>query len=70
MKLLNPFILMYEDFLEAETITQKTLTVIFALWFSVLLFFFILGMTGIIYTLITDPSAFDRATWGIFDTLG
>ena len=48
----------------------KVMDIIAKIWITILLIFFVLGMTAMLYTIITDPSAIDNATFGIFDTLG
>lgn len=70
MNPLNPFYVMYEEYSEAQTNTEKIVAIILGLWVAVLMSLFFLGMAAIIHTIITNPSALDNATWGIFDTLG
>ena len=48
----------------------KVMDIIVKIWLTILLIFFVLGITAVLYTIITDPSAIDNATFGIFDTLG
>jgi|TARA_R100000027_G_scaffold41555_1_gene30990 hypothetical protein len=66
----NPLILIKEEYLEATTFTQKSLVFLFAAWAFVLFFLFAVGFSTIVWELITNPSTFSNATWGIFDTLG
>ena len=66
----NPITLIKEEFLEATTISQKSLVIFITLWASVLFTLAVTGISYILYELITNPSTFNNATWGIFDTLG
>ena len=70
MKLLNPIFLIKEELSEATTILQKSLILFVSLWATMLLSLVVLGTGTIFYELITNPSTFSNATWGIFDTLG
>jgi len=67
---INPISLIKEEFSEATTISQKTLVIFLSLWASLLSFMAVSGISYIIYELITNPSTFSNATWGIFDTIG
>jgi ABC-type multidrug transport system permease subunit len=67
---INPISLIKEEFSEATTFSQKSLIIFIALWVAVLSTAVVGGVATILYELITNPSAFDNATWGIFDTLG
>ena len=66
----NPITLIKEEFSEATTISQKSLVIFITLWASVLFTLAVTGISYILYELITNPSTFNNATWGIFDTLG
>lgn len=70
MKLVNPISLIKEELSEATTITQKSLVLFITLWAATLFTLSITGISAIVYELITNPSTFSNATWGIFDTLG
>tara|TARA_E500000178_G_C16879617_1_gene688347 strand:+ start:684 stop:896 length:213 start_codon:yes stop_codon:yes gene_type:complete len=70
MKLLNPISLIKEELSEATTITQKSLVLLITLWAATLFTLSVIGISAIAYELITSPSTFNNATWGIFDTLG
>lgn len=70
MKLTNPILTINEAFNEATTISEKILVIFISLWISVLLTLNVTGITYLIYELITNPSQFNNATWGVFDTLG
>ena len=48
----------------------KIVDVVVKFWLAVLLVMWVLGMGSILNHLIQNPSAFDNATFGIFDTLG
>ena len=67
---INPFLLIKEEFSEATTLKEKSLVVLFALWFGVLASTFAIGFGKVLFELITNPSQFSNVTWGIFDTLG
>ena len=67
---INPISLIKEEFSEATTFSQKSLIIFLTLWVAVLSTSVVGGIATIVYELITNPSAFDNATWGIFDTLG
>ena len=51
---------------EAENLLDYTL----ALWATALSMLAFSGILVLVIELITNPSAFDNATFGIFDTLG
>ena len=67
---INPFLIIKEELSEATTISQKSLVIFLSLWAAMLSTLVVSGVTYIIYELITSPSTFSNATWGIFDTLG
>jgi len=66
----NPISLIKEEFSEATTFSQKSLIIFLTLWVAVLSTAVVGGIATIVYELITSPSTFNNATWGIFDTLG
>ena len=67
---INPISLIKEEISEATTFSQKSLIIFVAIWAAVLSTVVVGGVATILYELITNPSTFDNATWGIFDTLG
>lgn len=67
---INPISLIKEEISEATTFSQKSLVIFLSLWAAMLATLSVTGATYIIYKLITSPSTFNNATWGIFDTLG
>ncbi len=67
---INPYILIKAEYLEATTILRKSLVLFIAAWAFMLLSIFVVGISVIGFELITNPSTFSNATWGIFDTLG
>ena len=67
---INPISLIKEEFSDATTISQKSLVIFLSLWALVLFTLAVTGISTIVYELITNPSTFNNATWGIFDTLG
>jgi hypothetical protein len=66
----NPISLIKEEISEATTFSQKSLIIFLTLWAAVLSTAVVGGIATIVYELITNPSTFNNATWGIFDTLG
>lgn len=66
----NPISLIKEEISEATTFSQKSLIIFLTLWAAVLSTAVVGGIATIVYELITNPSTFSNATWGIFDTLG
>jgi hypothetical protein len=48
----------------------KAIDVILKIWLAGLLIMWVLGMGQLLFHLITNPSAIDNASFGIFDTLG
>ena len=66
----NPISLIKEEFSEATTFSHKSLIIFLTLWVAVLSTAVVGGIATIVYELITSPSTFNNATWGIFDTLG
>tara|TARA_B100002019_G_scaffold276833_1_gene276055 strand:+ start:1433 stop:1645 length:213 start_codon:yes stop_codon:yes gene_type:complete len=70
MKLLNPILLIKEELSEATTFLQKSIILFVSLWAAMLSTLVVLGLGTIFYEIITNPSTFNNATWGIFDTLG
>ena len=67
---INPFLIIKEELSEATTISQKSLVIFVSLWAAMLSTLVVSGVSYLIYELFTNPSTFDNATWGIFDTLG
>ena len=67
---INPISLIKEEISEATTFSQKSLIIFIALWAAALATVVVGGVATILYELITNPSTFNDATWGIFDTLG
>jgi hypothetical protein len=49
------------DYKVVDVILKIVLAGLFIMW--------VLGMAQLLYHLVTDPSAIDNATFGIFDTL-
>ena len=45
----------------------KVVDIILKIWTAGLLVLFVLGISRLIFELITNPSSFDNATFGIFD---
>lgn len=70
MKLMNPFITMYESFSDATSSLEKAVLAVLYIWAAVLIILSTSGIIAITYELIVHPSTFNNATWGVFDTLG
>lgn len=67
MKPLNSFRIQYMKYIsESQTILDYFLIA----WAHLLAAIVVTGIGRIIYELITNPSTFSNATWGLFDTLG
>jgi len=67
---INPFSLIKELYSEATTFSEKSLAIFMSVWIVALMTLSVSGIGMVIYELITNPTAFSNATWGIFDTLG
>jgi len=67
---INPYSLIKELYSEATTFSEKSLAIFMSVWIVALMALSVSGFGMIIYELITNPTAFSNATWGIFDTLG
>lgn len=67
---INPITLIKELYLDATTFSEKSLAIFMSVWIVALMTLSVSGFGMIIYELITNPTAFSNATWGIFDTLG
>ena len=67
MKPLNSFLYQYKKYILDS---QSFLDYLIITWVHLLGAIAITGVGRIIYELITNPSTFNNATWGIFDTLG
>ena len=67
---INPYSLIKELNSEATTLSEKSLAIFMSVWIVALMTLSVSGIGMIIYELITNPTAFSNATWGIFDTLG
>ena len=66
----NPYSIIKEEYLDATTFLQKSFVVLVGTWITILGTLAVTGIGKVIYELITNPSQFNNATWGIFDTLG
>jgi hypothetical protein len=67
---INPYSLIKELYSEATTLSEKSLAIFMSVWIVALMTLSVSGIGMVIYELITNPTAFSNATWGIFDTLG
>jgi len=67
---INPYSLIKELNSEVTTLSEKVLAIFMSVWIVALMILSVSGIGMVIYELITNPTAFSNATWGIFDTLG
>ena len=67
---INPYSLIKELYFDATTYFEKSLAIFIGLWITLLGTLAVTGIGVLIFELITNPSTFSNATWGIFDTLG
>ena len=61
---------MYEEIFEQPTLLWKLWQTLLRVLVSSLFLLFIVGWSSLVFELITNPSSFDNATFGVFDTLG
>ena len=66
----NPFIEIYEEIWKQPTLLWKIWQTFLLLWVSSLFILFVVGWTFLVFNLITNPSSYENATFGVFDTLG
>lgn len=66
----HPFIEIYEEIFEQPTFLLKIWQSFLLLWVSSLFILFVVGWTFLVFNLITNPSSYENATFGVFDTLG
>ena len=66
----HPFIEIYEEIFEQPTLLLKIWQSFLLLWVSSLFILFVVGWTFLVFNLITNPSSYENATFGVFDTLG
>jgi hypothetical protein len=57
-------------FLQQKMSDYKAVDIILKIWLAGLLVMWVLGMGQLLFHLITNPSAIDNASFGVFDTLG
>ena len=58
------------NYLNEKFSDYKVIDIILKVWLTALLILWVIGMTTLLYTIITEPGVMDNATFGIFDTLG
>jgi len=58
---------MKQMWLDAETPGQKAVALVVIPWISALMILFWIGWTFMVYKLITEPEAWQNASFGIFD---
>jgi len=59
-----PMVDMWND---AETVNEKVVAVFFSTWIAILLVLFYVGMTALIYGMVSGEADVANATFGIFD---
>ena len=59
-----PMVDMWND---AETVNEKIVAVFFSTWIAILLVLFYVGMTSLIYGIISGEADVANATFGVFD---
>ena len=57
------------EFLKQKMSDYKVVNIILKIWLAGLLIMWVLGMGQLLFHLITNPSAIDNASFGVFDTL-
>ena len=58
------------EFLQQKMSDYKVVDIILKIWLAGLLIMWVLGMGQLLFHLITNTSAMDNASFGVFDTLG
>jgi hypothetical protein len=66
----TPFIEIYEEIWEQPTLALKIWQGFLLAWVASLFTLFVIGWTYLVFNFITNPSSFENATFGVFDTLG
>ena len=70
MKLMNPFILIYNNWMAKPSYLDKAVSLLFGLWAATLLTLAISGIVFLITDMIMNPSTIDNISWGLIDNLG
>ncbi len=70
MKLMNPFILIYNNWMAKPSYLDKAVSLLFGLWAATLLTLAISGIAFLITDMIMNPSTIDNISWGLIDNLG
>ena len=65
--IIQPFIQMYIDASQEETLGHRLLNYVIATWASGLFLLASLGLGKVFYELVTNPSQFNHVTWGLID---
>ena len=70
MKLMNPFILIYNNWMAKPSYLDKAVSLLFGLWAATLLTLAISGIAFLITDMIINPSTIDNISWGLIDNFG
>jgi hypothetical protein len=70
MKLMNPFILIYNDWMAKPSYLDKAVSLLFGLWAAALITLAVSGIAFLIIDMIMNPSTIDNISWGLIDNLG
>jgi hypothetical protein len=70
MKLMNPFILIYNQWMAKPSHLDKAVSLLFGLWAATLLTLAVSGIAFLITDMIMNPSTIDNISWGLIDNLG
>ena len=70
MKLMNPFILIYNDWMAKPSYLDKAVSLLCGLWAAALITLAVSGIAFLIIDMIMNPSTIDNISWGLIDNLG
>ena len=70
MKLMNPFILIYNDWMAKPSYLDKAVSLLFGLWAAALITLAVSGIAFLIIDMTMNPSTIDNISWGLIDNLG
>lgn len=70
MKLMNPFILIYNNWIAKPSYLDKAVSLLFGLWAATLITLAVSGIGFLITEMIMNPSTIDNISWGLIDYIG
>ena len=70
MKLMNPFISIYNTWMAKPSYLDKAVSLLFGLWAATLITLSISGIAFLIVEMIVNPSTIDGISWGLIDYIG